>query len=189
MRELSFPAVIVLLVVAGLAAWDGVYYHLWRFRLFAHDASRTEHLTHTLRALLAGPLALMLFVVPVHGPSLWLALGLAVLDFAILVWDVFSEEQSRRALGGIPPAEYRIHVVAATLHAIGLTLAFAARPASAWHPMTSAAEPLPADVVRLGMIIVPGAIALGLLHLALLQPTIGRRVDAWLGAPRQATTA
>jgi hypothetical protein len=131
-----------LLVAAfALGAIDGIYFHLQRFRLFAHAESRSEHLIHSLRALLSLPLLWLLFLRAPSGLALHLAAALALTDQLALVADLIIERKSRASLGGLPHAEYMIHVGANALHSVGLALAFAARPAASWHSLAFVTEP------------------------------------------------
>jgi hypothetical protein len=105
----------------GVGALDGLYFHLWKFRLYARPQSRTEHLTHTVRACLLGPILWLAFV----APRLDLLVMLVAVDTVVVLADVWLETESRRDLGGIPRAEYVVHVVANTLHTGAMTLAMA----------------------------------------------------------------
>ena len=105
----------------GVGALDGLYFHLWKFRLYARPQSRTEHLTHTARACLLGPILWLAFV----APRLDALVALVAVDTAVVLADVWLENESRRDLGGIPRAEYLVHVVANTLHTGAMTLAMA----------------------------------------------------------------
>ncbi len=105
----------------GVGALDGLYFHLWKFRLYARPQSRTEHLTHTVRACLLGPILWLAFV----APRLDLLVALVAVDTAVVLADVWLETESRRDLGGIPRSEYVVHVLANTLHTGAMTLAMA----------------------------------------------------------------
>ena len=172
MPELLWPATAMLVLFIGIGAYDGLYLHLWRFRLFARPESRREHLTHTLRALLVLPTIVLLFIVNSQGWLLYLALGLALLDFAVMIWDVLTEEGSRADFGGLPQGEYLIHLVGTTLHVTALTLAFASRPMQAWLPSASVVGPAPVPEIisTTAWAVLPGAALVGLLHVILLHP-------------------
>jgi hypothetical protein len=105
----------------GVGALDGLYFHLWKFRLYARPQSRSEHLTHTVRACLLGPILWLAFVTP----RLDALVALVALDTAVVLTDVWLENASRRDVGGIPRAEYLVHVAANTLHTGAMTLAMA----------------------------------------------------------------
>lgn len=162
-------AVILLLPLAGLAAIDGVYLHLWRLRLHERPECRREHLLHTARALLF-PAGLTL-VYGYAATGSWLLLGLLVVaaDTALEAWDTFEEPESRRALGGLSSGEALLHLVLVTLRAGSLALALAARPASAWS--WSAAGSLgPTEAwhgVVVHQLLLPGAVLVAALHIGL----------------------
>jgi hypothetical protein len=108
-----------------VASIDGIYYHLHRFRLWAHRESWGEHLLHTLRAELV-PLMLWAFFL-VQGPALGLAVALVGVDMLATWLDVRIEPKSRRRFGGLPRGEVLVHVVATMLHVGALGAGFAAK--------------------------------------------------------------
>lgn len=99
-------AALLIALSATVAIVDGVYFHLIKYKLYARRESITEHLTHTLRAVLFGPMIYLLFGRCFGGLALWAALALAILDFAIQSWDVLIERTSRSSLGGLSSLEY-----------------------------------------------------------------------------------
>jgi hypothetical protein len=159
-------AVLQLLLLLG--AVDGLYLHLWRFRLFARTQSRLEHAVHTLRSLLIAPTIWLLYVSPTLHVGAIAAL-VAVDQIAMLV-DVWIEPRSRRDLGGVPRGELLIHFTAVTLHAAALTISFMARAGGATVP--TAMPPL-----AIGAVIASALIAA--LHLVLLHPVAVR----WASTP------
>lgn len=157
---------------AGVAIIDGLYFHIYKYKLYARAESFTEHWTHTLRALMFGPMVFLLFAHRFGGKLLWAALLLVLVDFAVESWDVLIERDSRAALGGLTPLESWIHAASITTHIAAVTLVLSARSAAAWS--ASAPSVMPGAwpwVARLTVLaLVPGAIALAALHLWLLQP-------------------
>ncbi len=109
----------------AVAAIDGVYFHVKKFRLWAHAESRLEHGLHTVRAFTMPAMIAALFL---PGRS-WLisAIALFVLDCVAAVLDVAVEWKSRRRYGGLPQGEYAVHLAATLLHVAAVTLAFVAR--------------------------------------------------------------
>ncbi|MBL9100873.1 MAG: hypothetical protein JNL82_07940 [Myxococcales bacterium] len=107
-----------------VAAIDGFYYHLHKFRLWAHPDTWAEHVFHTARAVLTPPILWALYVA--KGPSLALAAMLVGLDVVATVLDVRAEPDSRRRFGGLPRGEFLVHVVATLLHVAALATAFTA---------------------------------------------------------------
>lgn len=157
---------------AGVAIIDGLYFHIYRYKLYARPDSLTEHWTHTLRALLFGPMVFLLFARRFGGTLLWAALLLVLVDFAVESWDVLIERDSRVTLGGLTPLEYWIHVASITTHIAAVTLVLAARSAAAWSPAAPSVMPAAWPwVARMTVLaLVPGAIGMAALHLWLLQP-------------------
>lgn len=154
-------AILNLLLVVG--AVDGLYLHLWRFRLFARPESRFEHALHTVRALLIPPTIWLLFVEPT--PHLVAAGALVALDQIAMIVDIWVEPRSRRNLGGVPRSELLVHFTAVSLHATALALAFVGRAGGAALPPAMASMAIGA--------VVTGSLT-AVVHLALLPPAAAR---------------
>jgi hypothetical protein len=107
------------------AAFDGMYFHFRRFRLWEHAETRTEHALHTARAVLMPPTIAMLF--SPGNAALVCAAFLVGLDFVVAMLDVMVERRSRERFGGLPHGEYVTHVLATVFHVGAETLAFAGR--------------------------------------------------------------
>ena len=101
----------LLCLFAGLGAVDIVYFHIYRFRLFRISASRAEHLTHLVRTGLFLCVLLWVVCIEAHGVYSLLLPSLLLLDFLNSMADVLLEPRSRRPLGGLPSAEYAIHML------------------------------------------------------------------------------
>lgn len=164
--NLANAAAVLLAAFTVLAAFDGLYIHLWRLRLHARPETRREHWLHTIRALLFPPVLLGLFAVPTGGVLLWVVLAAAALDLAAGLWDVAIERDSRAALGGLGTAEYVVHVAATMVHSGALALVLAARPGAAWSLAAPLVldTPMPGFSAALAWNLLPGAVVLGLLH-------------------------
>ncbi|MEL6346251.1 MAG: hypothetical protein AAFV53_24280 [Myxococcota bacterium] len=170
MDHLLFAAIGFLTLHSVLAAIDGLYLHLWRYRLHARPASRREHLWHTLRAVLFPAVVGTLFLAPVGGPLLWLGAALFVADMVILMADVLEEPGSRSDIGGLSGPEYALHVVLTVFHVAAFVLLFAARPLGAWSisaPLVVAAV-WPPMVHTIALNLLPGAVVVALVHILLL---------------------
>lgn len=107
-----------------VAAIDGFYYHLHRFRLWAHPETWAEHVLHTARAVLAPFILWALYAA--DGPGLTFAAMLVGLDGVATALDVRAERGSRRRFGGLPRGEWAAHVAATLLHVAALATAFTA---------------------------------------------------------------
>jgi len=101
-------------IVAPIGAFDVLYFHVWKFRLFARPASRAETATHVVRSVLIGVVALLLAEYEPRGRWYLAVTALLALDFANTLLDVWLEPASRKDLGGVPRLEYLIHVIGAT---------------------------------------------------------------------------
>ena len=123
---------IVFLVHGLVGSIDGVYFHLRKYRLYAHPDSFMEHVTHTLRAYTLTAAAILLFALNAGGWLLWMAVLVLVVDLVIETWDVLIERDSRARFGGLSSAEYLVHAHAIFLYGAAWTLGFVAKPASAW---------------------------------------------------------
>lgn len=110
-----------LLMVAGLiGAVDVVGFHLVRFRLWSRPESMFEEITHLLRHVIFVAVTLLLVWAPHRVDVL---LGLGAIDLVNSSADVLLERASRRSVGGVPPLETLLHVLASTV--LGATIAAA----------------------------------------------------------------
>lgn len=125
-------SVALLCLFTAVATWDGLYLHLWKYRLHLHPASRREHLLHTANAILF-PLTLApLFLADVAGGWLWLTAALHAVVLVIECVDTVIEPESRAALGGLSGVEACLHFLMSGLRWAYVALAFAAIPAERW---------------------------------------------------------
>lgn len=172
MNHQLIAAALLLDLSATIALVDGAYLHLYRYRLYARAASRTEHVTHTARAVVFAPMIYLLFGRCFAGAVLWATLAIVLVDFAIQSWDVLVEGASRASLGGLSSLEYWIHVATITTHVAAVTLVLAARPPGAWSLSAPAVLPVawPAIAHWSAIALIPGAAGLAVLHLWLLLP-------------------
>jgi hypothetical protein len=133
MNETLMNVATVFLMLFGLiAAVDGLYLHLWKYRLYAQPDSLYEHKLHTAQGLLFIPIVFLLFYANFGGWALWAGIFFLVVETAIEVMDVLSERDSRAALGGLTPLEYALHALAIMFRTFAIALALAVKPASAW---------------------------------------------------------
>jgi hypothetical protein len=102
-----------LLVLAGtVGSVDVLYYHLYRFRLFARRESALEEATHLVRHAI---FLALLVAISSHGVARSLVVGLFALDVANSAVDVLLERRSREGLGGLPSLEMLVHTVSSFL--------------------------------------------------------------------------
>jgi hypothetical protein len=103
-----------MMIAAPVGALDVLYYHLWRFRLYEHESSRAETVTHLVRGVTFSSVAWLLTNYRLTGAWFWVVGGLLLLDFVNSAVDVALEPRSRAALGGVPRAEHVVHVIGST---------------------------------------------------------------------------
>jgi hypothetical protein len=101
-------------IAAPIGAFDVLYYHIWRFRLYERPSSRAETVTHLVRGFVFAAIAWLIANYRLSGTWFWLAAGLLSVDFANSAVDVALERGSRAALGGVPRMEHVLHVFGAT---------------------------------------------------------------------------
>ncbi|MBS2032908.1 MAG: hypothetical protein JST54_33860 [Deltaproteobacteria bacterium] len=170
----------LLILMGSIGSIDSLYFHLYRFRLYAQPSSRIETLTHVVRGLtFCATLSILLAGVP-RGAWYWAVAAVFGVDFVDDVVDVLIEPGSRRPLGGLPPAEYLIHmVVMAVTGAIWvsfLTAGWATRNApTALEPW---AGTLPGWMVWDARLMAAGGAGLALLELGLMWHAARRPVLA-----------
>jgi hypothetical protein len=166
MSHLYLPSSAALLVFLILGAVDGIYLHLWRYRLYARPASKREHLYHTIAAVTFAATLPTVFLWETGGLLLWTGVLLIGADLVVSLADMLAESDSRADLGGLSRGEYVLHMVIMTAKGSAISLALAARPGAAWAlDAPWLLEPLPAFATVVGWQALPGAVAIGALHL------------------------
>lgn len=115
--EIAFVISIVLLITYSLLAlFDGVFLHLYKYRLHEQKESQFEHLTHTIRAVLFTGILITLFINIEDNKLFFLGVLLVVVDMITLLIDAYAEKDSRRFMGGLPHSEYIIHLLVNGIH-------------------------------------------------------------------------
>jgi len=191
MTDLYLPSTAALLVFMLLGTVDGLYLHLWRYRLYARPASRREHRYHTVAAVLFAATLPAVFLWETAGLLLWTGVALIGADMVVSLADMLAERDSRAGLGGLSRGEYVLHMVIMMAKASALSLALAARPQAAWAlDAPWVLQPLPAFATFVGWQALPGALAIGALHVWLCTASgvrtmeaLRARASAWRGAP------
>ena len=172
MNQLLSASATLWALALGVGAIDGLYFHLWRFRLHVRSRSRTEHIAHTGRALLLPPTLLLAFfnVISTASGSERVSLLVAFIgvDWSFGIWDAFIETKSRQDLGGLPRSEYLVHLVATGLHSGAEVLAVAAWALSVrcW----SGSNLVDSYARAIGIALLPASVAVALLHILFLHP-------------------
>jgi hypothetical protein len=107
---------LLLLCFATLAVYDGLYLHIIKYRLHLHAESRSEHVTHTIRAILFPGMVYFLFLKQDCTISFYLGLTFLVIDIIVLAIDAYMEHDSREFMGGLPRWEYILHLFVNGFH-------------------------------------------------------------------------
>lgn len=103
-----------MLVAAPFGAFDVIYFHLWKFRLFERPESVKEEITHILRGFLVPAMMAVLLIGRPEGSWFWLVFGLFLIDTFNTLLDVVFEPGSR-APRIVPPSELSIHFIGTTM--------------------------------------------------------------------------
>lgn len=176
MELLFLLSIIFLIAFMVLATYDGVYLHLWKYELFNRQESAFEHKTHTIRAVLF-PLIVWALFVETSSFFFWFGIALVVLDLIVLAVDAYSEEESRSFMNGLPRWEYILHLFANSFHFATIVLMIATRldvgASGLIYSLDFTSSPYFETVQMVGVNVLPGAIALALLHI-LLSTDVGR---------------
>lgn len=174
-------AAVFLALFGALSALDGVYLHLWRYRLQERAESRYEHLTHTWRAVLFVPILALVFGADAGAWLLWLAVALLAADLGVEIADALSERESRQWQGGLTSGEYLLHLTLTSVRIATVTLTLAAKPAAAWALSSPLLldRPYPAALPFVANAMLPGAVLVAALHVLLVwRPLFIRELTA-----------
>lgn len=170
----SFAAAVCLVLFTAIAGVDGLYFHIYRYRLYLRPQSRYEHRLHTLNAWLFVPLVSLLFCATPTGLFLWLALLLFLASLAIEILDVLCEPASRRDLGGLVASEYLMHFLMSGLRFGAIGPLLTSTPLSDWRLAHSSLGPRPLWMFLLGLYIAGPGVGIAALHLVLDRRGAGR---------------
>lgn len=130
----------IVLAIGAIGAVDVLYFHLWRFRLYARADSVAEEVTHLVRQVVFVTVVLLL-ASDSRTPRLDIViLTLIVVDLVNSAIDTLIERRSRASLGGLPPLESLVHIVASFGMGVAAATYFLADP--------RAAAPVPAAVLQ-----------------------------------------
>lgn len=120
--ETGFITVMITMVLFGiLATYDGIYLHIFKYRLYEHPESKFEHLTHTIRAVLF-PFMLYYLFLSTTPITFYIGLSFVVFDVLVLGVDAYVEKDSRAFMGGLPRWEYIVHLFVNGFHFASITV-------------------------------------------------------------------
>ena len=168
---------ILLLSAAPIGAFDVIYYHLWKFRLFERPESTREEVTHILRGFLVPALTGILLIGRPEGTWFWVVLILFALDSLNTLLDVVFEPRSR-APRGVPPSELAVHFVGTTAMGAALATFILAGWASRLHATDltpHVGTVMPGWFFKFGYFGLVGAFALVIFEACLFARAISRR--------------
>lgn len=167
-------------IVAPLGAFDILYFHIWRFRLYEAPSSRAETVTHIVRGFAFGGAALLLTFTQPAGAWYWAFAAIVGVDFVNNIVDVSLEGESRAPLGGLPRSEYIVHIAGASFEgAIGVAFLLTAWPMQAMPTGLLAAD-RPAWLFWPSVMLSAGVIAVVLFELGLFVRSLAR--SGWQSA-------
>lgn len=161
----TVSVLVVLFIILG--SFDGLYFHLWKYKLHLLPSARREHIIHTIRAFVFVPLSFLLFVNNSAGLLLWSAIALLVLDAYLELIDILEERKSRAPLGGITSEESAIHVFASSFKFAAIILLLTTKPSSAYLSLSpwTLEELLPAPLMYIGAAFALGSLGGGIYSL------------------------
>lgn len=156
-----------LLLFTTIAGIDGLYFHLYRYRLYERPASRYEHLLHTINAVLFVPLTALLFCGQPLGLWRWLVAALFLTSLAVEVADVRCEKASRLDLGGLTTSEYLMHFLMSGLRFGCVLPLLCSGPLAVWRVDETALHARSLWMIIVGASIAVPAVFIAVLHVAL----------------------
>ncbi len=173
--EMAFIVSSILLTAYSLLAlFDGVFLHLYKYRLYEHRDSQLEHLTHTIRAILFTGILLTLFLNIENNTLFFIGLAMVFADIATLVVDAYLEKDSRQFMGGLPRWEYIIHLLVNGFHfaSIAVFLIIKMRLDADGVTLVSDFQHVQSFQIFnfVAVNLLPGAILISVLHLLVYSP-------------------
>ena len=107
---------VLLILFSILAVYDGLYLHIFKYKLHNHPQSRAEHLTHTIRAVFFPAILYLFFLRQEYSISFIIGTVLVFFDLLVLAVDAYIEKDSRAFMGGLPRWEYILHLFVNGFH-------------------------------------------------------------------------
>lgn len=122
--EVKLFSLIFLCAFSIFSFIDGVYIHLYKYRLHENKNSKREHFLHTIRAVFFFLILLFIYYYEASGFWLYLGCGIVIIDYGVESIDMFEEKTSRNSLGGLSSFEYWLHGTLVMLRSLSLGLWF-----------------------------------------------------------------
>ncbi len=161
-------AAVCMVIFTTIAAIDGLYFHLHKYRLHERPASRLEHQLHTMNVVIFVPQVYLLFWMQPRGLWLWLALLTFIASLVVEFFDVLCEPASRADLGGLTGLEYLLHFMMAGLRFGAVLPLFVTSIPPDWALAATSVAPRPLWFLLVGAYIGVPAIGIAALHVVLL---------------------
>lgn len=151
----------LLIGFCALGAFDGIYYHILKYKLHLHPETALEHKIHTLRGLVFSLLGVLLFALNASGTLLLLACLLVLADIILEIIDIKVEKNARAKIGGIDSNETVLHVFSSACKFSAAVLVLMQKPASAYAldaPLLLDV-PVPAELQYFAVIMATGSLS------------------------------
>ena len=182
--EIALLITSLLLVAFGLlAVIDGFYLHIFKYQLHHYAESRTEHLTHTVRAILFPAIVYFLFLKQNSAVSFYIGISLVLVDMLVLVIDAYVEKDSRAFMGGLPRWEYILHLFVNGFHFSSIAVFLAVKLNLSDNGIEMIADLAYLKNFALFELItfnlIPGAILLAFVHVFISIKSTAVYWDAW----------
>ncbi|TGL21072.1 hypothetical protein EHQ46_08980 [Leptospira yanagawae] len=167
LRDLSY---LFLVMFTGLAFFDGIILHLWKYKLYKYNDTIYEHKLHTFRAILFPFVLVGFFLYELSGILYILTLFIVSVDIVIQIFDMMEEKDARSRFGGLSSFEYILHVTLTSLHSSMLLLYILSKPKN-----SISFEIMEINVTNgihhfVAINLLPGAIFIAILHIVLCHP-------------------
>jgi len=128
--QLETLSLLSLLIFCLIGAFDGLYFHYYKYQLHLYKETKLEHYIHGLRGMIFSPIAFIFFVMESSGFILLLGLSLLFIDLILEIFDILVEKESRKNLGGISSGETLCHVFATGFRLLALGFIISKKPLS-----------------------------------------------------------
>ena len=165
---------VLLLLFSVLALYDEFYLHILKYKLHNNSESKTEHYTHTIRAILFPLILCFLFSNQDCNISFVIGLIIVTLDILVMAIDAFIEKDSREFMGGLPRWEYILHLFVNGFHFASIAVFLSIKLSYENNQMAILSNIVQYQNYKIFHTIVinllPGAILIALVHLLLCIP-------------------
>jgi len=163
-------SLVFLILFSGLAFFDGIVFHLWKYKLYKYSETIYEHKLHAIRATIFPFVLIGLFLFDIKGWLYGVILILALIDLIVQIMDMWEEKEARIRFGGLSSAEYILHVTLTSLHSSMLLLYLIAKPTGSLYFYDTQIVLSQNFTYLVAMNLLPGTIFVSILHWILCHP-------------------